>query len=174
MSIPPELRFFSKSWLLLILLFSLDCQWHWKPEKEIIMTDISLIYHWDTGSIPPPDYYEFEIIVRPTHDGEIYFRPGYPAADTPCWLERFKISHGDYGNLLHSVQELSFQEKIEDSHVGGSRETLHLQSAERKPVEQELASNQGRKIAQMIKNIVPQDIWQRLFNMFESYRDEHR
>ncbi len=174
MAVSPLSLFAGKLWLMMMVLFNIGCQWQSQPQKEVTMTDTSLFYHWDTGSIPPPDYYEFEIIVRPTQEGEISFRPDYPAADTPSWKERFKISDGDYSNLWHAIQRLPTVKNETGLHIGSSRETLHLQYAEREPVEQELASEQGRRVAQMIKNLVPQDTWQRLFNAFESYREERR
>jgi hypothetical protein len=174
MATSPVLLFIGKSWLLMIVLFSLGCRLQSLPGKEVSMTDMSLIYRWDTGSIPPPDYYEYEIIIGPAQEGEICFRPDYPAADTPTWKERFNVSKDDIRNLQQAIQQLSTDDNETPHHIGGSRETLRLQYAGHVPVEHKLTSEQGRKVAQMIKVLVPHDTWQRLLNTFESYREERR
>jgi hypothetical protein len=51
--------------------------------------DFALQLDFREGSVPPPDYFEYQIVLQADGNGSYHFRPDYPSADTPLWERRF-------------------------------------------------------------------------------------
>jgi len=139
--------------------------------KESNAMDAVLEYHWNTGSIPPPDYYEYVITIGPGLQGEICLRPDYPESDPPSWKEPIAVSDEAYTLLLNLARKCLASRAPEELHIGGSYETLRFSGQDGQPANISVANAEGRQLADAMKDLVPQSTWQRLFDRFEAYRD---
>lgn len=173
-----RLRLLSLQAMLFVLLITIGCSWRQASGKDIPMSNgpLRLVYTWNTGSIPPPDYYEYEISAGPGQTGEIRLCPDYPGSGAPCWKESFKIATSSYKDLLRCLQQTAALQNGASSipTVGGSYERLLIWREGHEPVDLAVASEYGRRAVEIIKGLVPKDSWHRLLNKLEAYRENRR
>lgn len=53
--------------------------------------DFSATCQGNTGTLPPPHYYEYVIRIGPGPEGMLEMTAGYPGQGTPVWQERFPL-----------------------------------------------------------------------------------
>lgn len=66
--------------------------------------DFSVAYHWENGSLPPPNHYEYTIMIEADGSGQMTLIPDYPGGDVPVWEERFTLSAAQLDALYATLQ----------------------------------------------------------------------
>ena len=141
--------------------------------------DFSLKYRWCEGSVPPPHYYEYSIRIGPGLNGVIDFYPDYPQHDLPAWVEHFVVDAEALGSLYTLMIEGDIFRPswtaIENAPVGGSLEWLDISvgGADYKIPSMIEESSQLEQIFEALRNIVPIEIWKKLFAQREDFIREY-
>ena len=73
--------------------------------------DFQLKYYWETGSLPPPYFYSYRILIGPGTQGKIKFQADYSDEDPPIWIEAIKISENDLDQLYQMLYGMGMFEK---------------------------------------------------------------
>jgi len=134
------------------------------------MDGIRLRYYWNTGSIPPPDYYEYTIEIS-TQGGLISFRPDYPDNNPAEWQESFSLTEEQQDMLIKQAKDLPAIDSVGQISVGGTLESLTLVSQSGISRQVSTGTALGGLLVDRIKKTVPERIWQKLLKNFEAYRD---
>jgi hypothetical protein len=140
-------------------------------------TDIQ--YHYQTGSIPPPYYYSYDVFISASGSGNLYYHGGYSSDSTRTDSAfSFNVNSKD----LSALNKLIFKNKIltreietlprDKTPIGGSLQNVLITLAQdprldRKPMRIETpyfpASEKDKRILDQIYNkvkfMVPLDIW---------------
>jgi hypothetical protein len=134
------------------------------------MDGTRLRYYWNTGSIPPPDYYEYTIEIS-TKGGFISFRPDYPDNNPAKWQESFTVTKEQQDMLIQQSKDLPAINTAGEISVGGALESLKLVS--QTGISKQVSTNTapGGLLVDRIKKTVPERIWQKLLKNFGAYRD---
>jgi len=139
------------------------------PLYENAPEDLSVRFHWDTGSLPPQYNYYYIISAGPGLKGKFEYQAGYgwpPAPET--WVTDFAIIVGNMDELYSLLEENDFfresWEKTEPS-IGGSSISIEITAngqSYKIPPTFELKPEDVQKInkvADFIKSLVPEKIW---------------
>jgi hypothetical protein len=143
--------------------------------------DFNLVYEWHEGSLPPPYHYEYTITLGPDGQGQIEMIPDYASDRTPHWTEPFTLTPAaldqfyrlliDKGLLTQRWQAMS------DTPVGGGSESLLVTAHGRQitipsyVILLQAAAVEG--MAEAIRALVPQTLWDKLNTQREQYMQEH-
>ena len=129
-----------------------------------------LDYSWNTGSIPPPDYYEYRIIIGPHPRAEIHMRPDYPESNPPLWTETFSVPIETMDRLFRMALELPGCPPDQIVRIGGGRGELVLAQSGKESHSVCLDTEKGRSLARAVRELVPEDTWKMLYEKFDRYR----
>ena len=146
--------------------------------------DFRLRYHWTEGTVPPPDYYEYMIVIgyRYPWGDEIMFRPDYPGPDTPQWIESLTVSDDHLDGLYTAMAQggafapdwaRDEDELTDDSPVGGSQEWMHCRAwgmVFRVP-HPTLDPQAAQEILATVRALVPGPMWARLMAKQQGYAE---
>jgi hypothetical protein len=55
-------------------------------------SDFKVVYEWREGSLPPPHYYQFEIVLLSSGEGRMTMVPDYPSPLVPVWSQDFPVA----------------------------------------------------------------------------------
>ena len=139
------------------------------PLYENAPEDLSIRFHWDTGTLPPQYNYYYIISAGPGLKGKFEYQAGYGLPPAPeAWVTDFAVTAGNMDELYSLLEENDFfresWDKTEPS-IGGSFSSMKItangQSYEIPP-DFELKSEDVQiinKIADFIKSLVPEKIW---------------
>ena len=154
---------------LMILLLSVkaNTQYEWT----------GLQYHYQTGSVPPPYYFEYDIYISPTGSGSIAYHGGYETDTTrKDYNSDFNISSDDLAALDEQIQNSgvltdNFEELVKHP-IGGSMNKVYITMPQdprldHKPPRIEtpyFPKSKKQKAAlgklyEKIRSLVPQTIW---------------
>ncbi|MBL7164239.1 MAG: hypothetical protein ISS57_16720 [Anaerolineales bacterium] len=144
-----------------------------------IPQDFSVKYRWCEGTIPPPHYYEFSIVIGPGNTGVITIYPDYPQHDPPVRVEQFTVSNEALSELYTlMIKRRLFRQawtEIQDAPVGGSLEWLHTIAA---GVEHAIPIlieevEEVQQIYKLIRSLVPEGIWSALMARREAFERDY-
>lgn len=88
---------------LLIILFGLTI-FCGNAKSDLKWTDI--IYHFQTGTIPPPHYYRYDLTINSAGFGTLVYYPDYSEMDS--WVFALKFSEEDINNLDKLITDSNF------------------------------------------------------------------
>ena len=140
--------------------------------------DFQAAYYWSTGSLPPIYYYNYTITIGPEDTGTIVFRAGYNGEEAPVWTETFPLEPGALDALYLSLHMAgAFTEtwqQMEDIPDGGSADSLDLTAygtsyAIPSYIEEGDQASAMHAVYGMIERLVPQKIWDDLYEKHEEY-----
>jgi len=139
------------------------------PQYKNAPEDLSIMFYWNTGSLPPQYNYSYIISAGPGPIGKFEYQAGYglpPAPET--WVTDFTVTAGNMDELYSLLEENNFfresWEKTEPS-IGGSYISMKITANGQDfeiPPDFELKSEDVQiinKIADFIKSLVPEKIW---------------
>ena len=140
--------------------------------------DFQTVYHWSTGSLPPPYHYHYTIAIGPEAQGTIVFTAGYSDDGPLVWTETFPLSEDEMDALyarLHQIGVFSKTwQQVEDVLGGGSVYELSV-TAYRKVynipayIDGAEQARDMRAMADELKALVPQSIWDDLYAKHNEY-----
>jgi len=141
--------------------------------------DFSVIFSWDTGSLPPQYHYSYTITVGPSPQGEFVYRPGYDEQDrTHLWAADFVLTQGELDTLYASLKDLGMMRSRWNTGrrlIGGSNTEMVITAYGKEfrvPSVSEL-KDQDRSRAEdameVVRDSVPQDIWEEMEARQQAY-----
>jgi hypothetical protein len=132
--------------------------------------DFDVRYTWREGSVPPPNYYEYQIHVAASGAATINVTPDYPAQDVTVWTNTFTVSTEQLDALYRRMLQLGLLSTLwqADAHppIGGSNEALSVRVQGRQIelpffVDPELAAR-AHEIYAAVQALVPLPLWNTL------------
>lgn len=174
-------------YLFFILSFTALCCSSSKTTDE--WTDLA--YDFKSGSVPPPYYYTYTIIINISGEGNIRYQQDYE--DSNFWLYTFKLTTKQLSelkkyvvdnNLLLTSRVLTEQE---NKPIGGSLKTLRItlkQDAnldQMPPTIQYPAFLKDKELENILSNLykmldgyVPKETWDEINNKKENYINSYK
>ena len=150
--------------------------------QDIPLPDPFVIhFHFDSGSTPPPNHYEYTIRIGPGSENKIIYLPDYPGDTTPQWEYTFTVDkpmlRSLYQMMLEKQLMLCRWQKEADQPTGGEQEWAEI-TCNRILVKipSSLLETDYQKITpvyQAIKNLVPSAIWTELDARQKQYMEEN-
>lgn len=152
------------------------------PSSAARPSDLTVTYHWQEGSVPPPYHYEYEVRVGPGSEGEVIFYPDYPGKDTPVWHETFAVGDDAWDKFYTLLMGKRFfareWRKASRPLVGGSLASLDVFAqatrygvpSQLEPADAAVAS----EIYDAIRALVPPSVWDSLMTRRQKYEKEHQ
>lgn len=148
--------------------------------------DFSIKLKWNTGSLPPPYNYSYDISCGSGLNGSFEYQGGHGLSQTPePWITDFDISADNMDDLYVLLEKNDFfrdkWEKSEPS-IGGSYTIIKISANSKNyeiPPDFELKTEDTQKInevADFINSLVPEKIWiemQRQQSEFEKSYEEY-
>jgi hypothetical protein len=150
----------------------------------------TLIYHYQTGSIPPPHYFQYDLNINYEGTSTLVYYPGYNADTT--WVYNFKIKEEDIKILNDSiVSSKVLSEPIlsmpEHKHpIGGSMQNLTIILPQDPGLDQKPPSlvlpffpqpeykDALDNLYSTIKSLIPQSIWDEINQRKEEYEKNYK
>lgn len=140
-------------------------------------SDFSLCYEWHEASIPPPDHYFFFIELTTAGPGLLRFCPDYERNQPPVWQEEFQIPREQLAAIYLLLREQQFFTGFKADKGGSSGENYQLLSGSVAGQPFSLASSmaghaQVQQLYSMIRELVPEQQWQKMWQRQEQYQQE--
>ncbi len=144
--------------------------------------DFQIKYYWETGSLPPPYFYAYEIFVGPGTRGELKFQADYNDEDPPVWIETIDITENDLDRLYEMLYAMGMFEnewlQVTDTPTGGSASYLTGIAYEQvfdipRYVAGEQQAKDARVLYEHIDSLVPKEIWDKLLGLHDEYVEEN-
>lgn len=143
--------------------------------------DFSISYQYNSGSVPPPYYYEYTITMTPAGQGEIQLVPDHAAESVPQWTETFELDDQTIDELYSLlVSEGAFSNNWQEAsppRLGAPSEVVQITAqGQQMQIPAQVAGEQNRtkdKLTKAIKALVPESVWQSLKNRHTQYSKEH-
>jgi hypothetical protein len=137
-----------------------------KKQPNARPQDLSINYHWDNGSLPPPYHYGYTITVNAQGQGKFSMQASYEQKS--AWQETFQVPALDLDRLYQTLskKELFTQNWSKQLLAPGSNAQTLLVTADRHQyqVQDPLPPGQQATANQMygaVKDLVPTKIWQK-------------
>jgi hypothetical protein len=134
-----------------------------------------LVYHWSTGSLPPPHHYEYSIRLKPTC-GRIEYSPDYPAKGVPVIHREFRINSTEWDRItvvINQVRRKLQWDVNEPPRIGGNQEWLDCSFNDGSiNILPDLGVEDRKWISSVydsIRSLVPEEIWSSLENSRTDY-----
>lgn len=134
--------------------------------------DFSLVFSWDTGSLPPQYHYSYTITIGPGPQGQFVYRPGYDEQDrTHMWVADFVLTQGELDTLYASLKDLGMMRTRWNTGaglVGGSNTEMVITGYGKEylvPSMSDLKERDRSRVEEamdVIRGVVPQDIWEEM------------
>ena len=141
------------------------------PNPEIV----SICYHWTAGSLPPPGYYEYTIVISAT-GAVLDFLPDYSQHFPPRWVECFPVPAGTLAALTDRLLPLREQPPVpaveSPPAVGGASEYLEFVLADQSREILSAPANQLQLAYAAVRAKVPHLIWKQVFARRDAYMDD--
>lgn len=142
-----------------------------------VPSDFQLEYTWREGSVPPPHYYEYRIVLDAGGQGRVFFLPDYPEEDPPEWIEAFSVPTEKMQGLYQRlVEEGLFHRQWEpipdeEAAVGGELESMRIEeSGRRHEIPSSIVdASRVEPVYRLIRSLVPETVWQSLMDRREEY-----
>jgi hypothetical protein len=156
--------------------FLLYIQWCWVFSFKGFMScnplsdDLTIIYDYSNGALPPPYHYEYTIQLGSGVCGRVRYQSGYSDGQTPILEETFPVERYDLDLVYKMMLENDvFRNRwqMEESRVGGSTSSMEVRMNDKVysiPADAELTDrdlNSLDEIFQAIKMLVPAEFWNR-------------
>jgi hypothetical protein len=144
-------------------------------KKTILTIFYILIYHYQTGSIPPPHFYRYEFTVNSGGFGTLVYYPDY--SDVESWVYSIKIPDSEIKQLDEAVTKSRILDEtvpaLADSlrPIGGSIENVtvflqqdpNLDQVPKRIITPDFPQKKYKeRLEQLyisIKNLIPQSTW---------------
>ena len=144
-------------------------------------SELHIIYHYQSGSMPPPHHYEYNIEIGPNATGKITFMPDYPFDNVPIWNENFTVESETLKHLIDITNGAGLFEADWKTYEGdatrGSLEWMEWADRCRQiKVPARMSPKNDDQIAQIytaIRQIVPENIWTILWGRQRHYQDNY-
>ena len=146
--------------------------------QEIFLPDPFVIhFHYNSGSAPPPNHYEYVIHIGPGPANKVIYLPDYPGESTPQWEHSFTVEKEAlqklYKLMLEKQLMLCRWHPVAAQPTGGSQEWAEI-TCNRilVKVPANLPEEESRIIApvyQAIRSLVPDEIWHDLAEKRKQY-----
>lgn len=145
-------------------------------------TDFAVEYNWRRGSVPPPNHYEYSILIKSDGRGEIAMVPNYPSETVPKWTEQFTLDSEKLDELYRQMFEnklfTNVWQQAKEQRVGGDNQDLTVTAGLRNftikdyliPEQQTAAA---AAIYQAVNRTVPKAIWDKLNAQRQQYAQEY-
>lgn len=134
--------------------------------------DFSVVFSWDTGSLPPQYHYSYTITVGTGPQGEFVYQPGYDEQDrTNMWVADFVLTQVELDTLFASLKELGMMRSRWNTGrrlIGGSNTEMVITAfgkEYRVPSLAEVREEDRTRVEEAMEAIleaVPQDIWEEM------------
>lgn len=145
------------------------------PTKTV--PDFSLLFKWNTGTLPPQYTYTYTIILGPGK-GRLEYQPGYADDSSQQWMVDFTVSEKQMHDLyeyLNSQDMFRSSWKKGEPMMGAPGTRLILEAYGRQyniPSISILASSEYARVdaaMEAIRALVPQTIWDEMETRQEEY-----
>jgi hypothetical protein len=117
-----------------------------------------LTYAWNSGSVPPPHYLEFEVVIDAQGAGRLECRPDYPMNAPPVWRWNFEVPRERADILVRLIAASGSRSRDETANggpaIGGSAESI---SVEDDGVIRVVAATP--ELVQAVRAAVPDEVW---------------
>lgn len=144
--------------------------------------DLSVHYHWQEGSLPPPFHYEYNITLKPQGQGKVVLTPDYPSDNVPTWTETFTVSAAELDQFYQVLFNQGLFRQTWRAQavppIGGSSQSVTVMAHGLKieiPAyvlpEQEAAAV---AICSAVRALVPEAIWDKLDTQRQQYIQEQQ
>lgn len=137
------------------------------------MKKLYLKYHFTEATVPPPDYFEYLIVI----DGlecHYIFQPDYSINKPPFWIERFLIDEKIQSLLINKIKMLSqhTREINNNMPVGDSLEWIEIIiDNEKLNISSEVEkTNALTEFYSFINQLVTQEIKQTIEEKYQTYK----
>lgn len=163
-------------WLLFFALIAVSCSTENLSSER--PNDFQLEYYWETGSLPPPYFYSYQIFIGPGSKGEIRFQADYSGQDPPVWVESIEISEVELDQLYQMLHEMGMFEKewrqAADTPDGGSASKLSGIASGHEffipsYVDNDQQAGDADALYEFIETLVPQNTWKKLMSLHDEY-----
>lgn len=137
---------------------------------------LRIVYTWQEGTVPPPHYYEYTLVLGPGPSGQITYRPGYAFEEPPAWTEAFDVAPDAWARLTNMIQAglppeptLSGDDR---EPVGGSTHRLRVEMEEKtvERVDHGAPEASLAKVIAAVRDVLPAAIWHDLRDRHTHYR----
>ncbi|HPH94502.1 MAG TPA: hypothetical protein PKW33_13885 [Anaerolineaceae bacterium] len=147
---------------------------------ESCPSDFSIFYHWQEGSLPPPDHYEYDIQAGPEAVVHLSYQPDYSGPGTPTWETSLPLAPGALEAIYAAAHACrAFRKKWRQRNpawVGGELYgftlTLNGQRVEIPANLEEKDAGQIQPLIQAVRALIPPAIWQEMQTRREAYQQE--
>jgi hypothetical protein len=124
-------------------------------------TEISLVYHWAAGTVPPPYHEEYEIRIT-GEAGILEFWPGYPGEGVESQQSHFKVEPLKWAELKAIINNISEKDWVQNNppHIGGEQEWLSAGAGVQIPAD--LVAEEAQvagEIFMQVRELVPDEVW---------------
>lgn len=147
-----------------------------------MMSDaFNITLDWREGSVPPPYYYEYRIIVDARGVGEVTMRSGYPP-QAEEWREAFKAPLAQIASLREVVgqhprsAEAAARAASVPPSIGAGRTSVHVVSDDATIDESDATPSQREwvgRIRTVLNALVPSPVWRDLEDKRKRYVAVH-
>jgi hypothetical protein len=149
-----------------------------------------IVYHYQTGTVPPPYYYSYDLTINPSGTGTLVYSPNYGKDTT--WVYNITLSEDDVNRLSSAISESGVLtgtiSELPDSlrPIGGALQNISIQQ----PRDPNLDQTPGRIVVpyfpkpefrekimnlySQIKKMVPQSIWDEIDLRKGEYIKNHK
>ncbi len=139
-----------------------------------------LTFHWQEGSLPPPNHYAYKISLSADGAGRITFWPDYPGPGTPEWTEDVSFPVDQWQALEamiaeHELARLVWPAPGMTMSVGGSLSSLDMDyGGARYDIPTFAIDEEGvREFYTLIKSLLPDITWASLRERHETYQESY-
>lgn len=143
--------------------------------------DFAVRYHWQEGSVPPPDHYHYTLTLGPGPAGELAYQPDYARFNPPVWVAAIPITAAELDRLYAWVTEASLARArwtpVVAPPVGGPLEWAVLTLAgETRAIPAVLTERERALVAPFyaaVRALAAPEVWQALDARRQAYAAEH-
>lgn len=139
--------------------------------------DFSIFYHWQEGSLPPPDHFAYTIQAGPDESVYLTYTPDYSGGGTPIWETTLPLPSGALEALFKAAEGCrafrnSWRQR-NPSWVGGELYgftlTLNGKKIEIPSNLEEKESGQIQPLIKAVRALIPPSTWQDMEARREAY-----
>lgn len=148
-----------------------------------------LTYHYQTGTVPPPYFYKYDITLNTAGDISLVYSPGYNTQPGDTWAYNLKALQQDVDSINNMlISSCIFDKTIEalpqeKTPIGGSLQNMIIVLKQEDPLldqapkrittpyfpECEIVKETLKTIYEKIKSLVPEDTWNAINTKKEEY-----
>ncbi len=148
-----------------------------------------IVYHYQTGTVPPPYYYSYDLTINPSGTGTLVYYPNYGKDTT--WVYNITFSQDDINRLSGAISESGVLtetiSELPDSlkPIGGALQNISIQQPQYPNLDQTPPrivvpyfpkpefKEKIMALYSYIQKMVPENIWNEISLRKEEYIKNH-